>query len=328
MKVQQFIAADAPTALAKIQEQLGPDAVVLSVRPWPSSQGLGRLLQKKSLIEVLAGVPNETAKSAEPPSDLQNEKQNSSSTRWQSVSWLQAMGLLPVHAERLQTHLHALHGQCPPPSLEDEWSAVSDALKGFWRAAPPHDDAAASGPHVFIGPPGCGKTTVLCKWLTLATLIEERSARVWRLDGSTANTAEFLTIHCEMLGAPVERFWPAARNLSELSFIDLPGVEAHDPQALNALRDRLSSMPKPHVHLVLNAAYDTSILLAQWRAFSVLEPEDLIFTHLDEETSRVKLWNFVFGTNCSIRFLSAGQKVPGEFQNASAELLFPSQAAR
>jgi len=207
VKVLQFIASDAPTALAKIQKQLGPDAVVLSVRPWPPSDGLGRLLRKKSLIEVLAGVPHETATSTSLPSDLRSSdsSDNSSSTRWQSVSWLQAMGLLPVHAERLQTHLHGLHGQRPPPSLDAEWNAVSDALKSFWRTPPPRDEGSESRPHLFIGPPGSGKTTVLCKWLTLETLIEGRAARVWRLDGSTANTADFLTIHCEMLGAPERR---------------------------------------------------------------------------------------------------------------------------
>ena len=66
---------------------------------------------------------------------------------------------------------------------------------------------APARPHVFIGPPGSGKTTALCKWLTLAALLEERAARVWRLDGATANTADFLAIHCEMLGVPLERFW-------------------------------------------------------------------------------------------------------------------------
>ena len=71
-----------------------------------------------------------------------------------------------------------------------------------------------------------------------------------------------------------------------------------------------------------------SVLQAQWQAFAPLEPEDLIFTHLDEERKRIKLWNFVFGTNCCIRFLSAGQKIPGEFQRAVPELLFPVENPR
>jgi len=108
-----------------------------------------------------------------------------------------------------------------------------------------------------------------------------------------------------------------------LWFVDLPGVEISDAHALNALRDQIASLPSPRVHLVLNAAYEMPALLTQWRAFELCEPEDLIFTHLEEEPRRVKLWNFVFGTNCSLRFLGAGQKIPGEFLNASPENLFP-----
>jgi len=106
----------------------------------------------------------------------------------------------------------------------------------------------------------------------------------------------------------------------------LPGVEISDVAALAALREQLAALPSPRVHLVLNAAYETSALLAQWRAFEPCAPEDLIFTHLDEEQQRVKLWNFVFGTNCSLRFLGAGQKIPGEFRNASPEILLPAKS--
>jgi flagellar biosynthesis GTPase FlhF len=100
-------------------------------------------------------------------------------------------------------------------------------------------------------------------------------------------------------------------------------VDIHDNHALAALRSQLDLLPSARVHLVLNAAYEIETLLDQWRAFAAFEPEDLILTHLDEETRRVKLWNFVFGTNCSIRFLSAGQKIPGEFRRAAPDLLFP-----
>ena len=78
------------------------------------------------------------------------------------------------------------------------------------------------------------------------------------------------------------------------------------------------------VHLVLNAAYTTSLLLSQVRAFSRLPVSDLILTHLDEETAWGKLWNLVVGTNYSLRFLSAGQNVPGRFSPATPEQLSPS----
>ena len=52
MNVLQFIAPDAATALAQIQKQLGPEAVVLSVRPLPA-QGIARFLPKQNTCSVL-----------------------------------------------------------------------------------------------------------------------------------------------------------------------------------------------------------------------------------------------------------------------------------
>jgi Ni2+-binding GTPase involved in maturation of urease and hydrogenase len=80
-------------------------------------------------------------------------------------------------------------------------------------------------PHVFIGPPGSGKTTVICKWMTSVVLRENYKAHVWRLDSETANTAEVLTLHCEMIGVPLERFWTATETEKDFNFVDIPGVE-------------------------------------------------------------------------------------------------------
>jgi len=183
-------------------------------------------------------------------------------------------------------------------------------------------------PHVFIGPSGAGKTTALCKWMTSAVLLNEQRVRVWRLDGETANVSELLTLHCESMGVPMDRFWNGLDGPADLLFVDLPGVDAHNPDALSALRDQLSVLPQPHIHLVLNAAYETSILFDQFHTFESLAPEDIIFTHLDEEQQRVKLWNFVLGTNCPISFLGAGQKIPGEFRRAEPASLFPQKKHR
>jgi flagellar biosynthesis protein FlhF len=338
MQVVQFITDNAASALEQIHRRLGPEAVVLSVRRLPG-QGMARLWPKSGRIEVLAGVPDNVTPPAVPEALAGQDRRlkslpsgpaqgvaaglPASPDLWPSVAWLGAMGLLPENARRLQDHLNALH-PAAPASLDAEWEVVITALVGIWSPLRPLRHSGAPQTHVFIGPPGSGKTTVLCKWLTLAVLTEERSACVWRLDSNIANTAEFLTVHCEMLGTPVERVWSAPKIHADLHLVDLPGTEADDPQALAALRSQLLLLPSPQVHLVLNAAYETGVLLTQLRTFAELAPADLIITHLDEEIRRIKLWNIVFGTNCAMRFLSGGQKIPGEFQNASPDLLFRS----
>lgn len=304
MKVVPFIAENPAAALAQIHEQLGPEAIVVSVRPLPR-QGLARFWPKTGPVEVLACV----AEAEQSDSDLGRP----------------FAGSATVPAGCARSLVAPARGQRPIQALHD----------------------GSQRPHVFIGPPGTGKTTLLCKWMTLCVLTENRAARVWRLDGVSANTAEFINIYAEMLGLGLERFWtpplgiqpveqpgetgpsePARRastiegggdKKGDLLLVDLPGVQAGDTQGLSALRDLLASLPSPRLHLVLNAAYETPILSEQFRAFALFSPEDVSLTHLDEEQRQGKLLDFILGTNCSLRFLSTGQKIPGDLVIAEAE---------
>jgi len=340
MKSSAFIADNANAAVRLVQENLGPEAVIMSVRKLPAN-GLARLLNRPGQIEVTACVPDKPrhmvpqgtdayvpfgetnglpdGEYALPPPRMAH--------RWRSIAWLESLGLLPEFADRLELKLRATHGIKPPEMPIAEWSAVRDTLAAFWRP-PQHVEDGTGRPHVFIGPPGSGKTTALCKWLTAAVLRGEHRARVWRLDGEIANTSEFLSLHCEMVGVPVERFWDRADGAEDLLFVDLPGVECFSATGMKALREVLALLPAPHIHLVLNAANETVLLFEQFNWFTQLMPEDLIFTHLDEEHRRVKLWNFVLGTNCSLGWLGGGQKIPGEFHRAESSLLFPHKKLR
>jgi flagellar biosynthesis protein FlhF len=337
MKVVTIVAEDPNAAVAQVHEQLGPEAVVVSVRKM-RAEGISWLWQNKRKIEVIACVPEKaveakreetprtTDTSAFPGNKVPVERRMSRKAdgRWRSIAWLESNGLLPAFTSQLEEKIHVLYGDKPLPTMQTEWNAITNLIVCHWLRAP-HMPVGTGRPHVFIGPPGSGKTTALCKWMTSAAFFDEHRVRVWRLDGESANGSELLTLHCELSGVPMERFWREPDDTADLQFIDLPGVEMHNQSAMSALRDQLSLLPNPHVHLVLNAAYESSILLEQFRAFESLRPEDIIFTHMDEESRRVKLWNFVLGTKCPISFLSAGQKIPGEFKRAEPALLFPQK---
>jgi flagellar biosynthesis protein FlhF len=334
MKFVSIVADDAQSAIARVERELGPEAVVVSVRKLPA-QGLSRLWKNHGSFEVMAALPDEPKRRHVVPENQDEyvpfgdkiEVENPVTPhprRWKSITWLESMGLMHDFADKLERQIILTHGENPPPMPITEWTVVRNALARAWRPARKTMEGTGR-PHVFIGPAGSGKTTALCKWMTAAVLREEHKVHVWRLDGDTANVAEFLTLHCEMIGVPVERFWCGPEGERDLLFIDLPGVEMGNSNAMKALHSQIAALPEPHVHLVLNAAYEGTVLFEQFHAFKGFAPEDVIFTHLDEERRRVKLWNFVLGTNCSVSFLGAGQKIPGDFFRAESTLLFPSE---
>ncbi len=338
MRFVAIVAENPKAALTQVHEQLGPEAVIVSVRK-TRPDGISWLWRSNRKIEVTACVPEKSPEIKRAVIPLRNEQTGivwdkrmaverhtprAQDGRWRSIGWLESNGLLPAFSRQLEEKVQLLYGGKPLPAMQTEWRAITDLIICHWLPAR-HKAAGTGRPHVFIGPAGSGKTTALCKWMTSAILFNEQRVRVWRLDGESANSAELLTLHCELMGIPMERFWSEADESADLQFIDLPGVDVEEAGARAALQDQLSLLPQPHVHLVLNAAYESSILFEQFRAFESFAPEDIIFTHLDEEYRRVKLWNFVLGTKCPISFLSAGQKIPGGFQRAEPALLFPQK---
>lgn len=262
---------------------------------------------------------------------IQNQNQASSFLdsdslrQWQVSKVLLKAGFTALNVENLMDRLHIKHGDHPPPSLIEEIRLVRLELSNLWPQLPtPQRDKPAI--HIFVGPAGTGKTTCLCKWLVKSVLIEGLHACAWRLDGISANLAQNLDVFCDMLGVPLERVMPGSSpdpNV-DLIMVDIPGIDWTQANSLYELEGIIRKIPSPQVHLVLNAAYEVTILLAQIHAFQPLKPDDLIVTHLDEEHRLGKIWNLVLGTKYPLRFLSAGQNIPGSMNLATSDLMLAS----
>ena len=360
MNAVKIVADTTQEALEQVQAQVGPDAVILNVRKLPR-EGVKKLWSKPR-IEVLATAPEKTPTNQQAlqqlalkvqqlegelhargvtPSDappsldmklppkvlaLIRETQGGKPEEAMlgSVQILEEIGLLPSHARWLSAQARNFLGATKPRNLPEEVELLRDVLCEYWHQLARRVEKPGNPVRVLIGTPGTGKTTAIAKWLTQESFLRQRPARVWRLDVDRPNTADFLSLHGELLQVPVERVWDAAEQPPEdaLRLVDLPGVPADDTAAIEALVEQIQELGDTEIHLVLNAAYDLGLLLRHAKAFSVFPISGIILTHLDEAERRSKVWNVMLATQLPLTYLSGGKDIPGEFHPAIPETLF------
>jgi hypothetical protein len=230
--------------------------------------------------------------------------------------FLETSGLLPVHAERIVDELRAVHGEAAPIAFSEELELARQLLTNLWRSPRPDN----GGPHVSCRPARLRENHGVVQMARAGRAGGRSPAAVWRLDGHVANTAESLSVFSEILGVPWSVVPLPTMKLpdADVWFVDLPGVNPNDAHASPNSSNASRALPGAQVHLVLNAAYETPLLLAQLRAFAALPIQDVIVTHLDEESRWGKLWNLTLGTNCTLRFLGRRAKYSGRIHSGHA----------
>src|SRR5262252_4579727 len=123
MQTHTFIADSAPEAVARIRSELGPTAVVLSVRKLPRN-GLSRLV-KKEQIEVVASVELVTGRTGAPPvpsGASPDEMELSYDRRARSVERAFSAGEAPAGDRR---------GACPTPTADLAVSALQKEIQSL-----------------------------------------------------------------------------------------------------------------------------------------------------------------------------------------------------
>ena len=200
-----------------------------------------------------------------------------------------------------------------------------------WQAAPLHRALVGAGRHLrreaerreesapltraaFLGAPGAGRTTALCKWLGSEVFRRGRLGHVVTVEFDRANPPGPLPVFCEALGVPVAHFPAATRPAVPGGFVyfDLPGLSTRDPGENAAIADFLDREQIEQRVLVLNAAYDHAALRSAYAAGRALGATHLVFTHLDEVPQWGRLWDYLIDGALEPLFFGTGPSLTGD----------------
>jgi len=194
---------------------------------------------------------------------------------------------------------------------------VGQQLRKLASARKPRPLPARSA---FLGTSGVGRTTALCKWLGKEVFSRQRVGRVLKAEFDRPNPAEGLTVFCEALGLTVEYYAPdnaAAPETfggpaGEFLYADLPGLSLRSAEDNTQLRKFLDREKFAGRVLVLNAAYDLSLMRRAYAAGVDLGCTHVVFTHLDEVEHWGRLWDFLIEGQLSPLFLATGPSLAGD----------------
>lgn len=317
-------------AVALIQQKLGPNARVLSVRAVEPT-GLKKFFGAPQLEVVAqvdapsapaAAVALTSAEAAGPSIEVRRSTAPVTAGAGRAfrpaqeslaalglTGLLRRSGITETALNRLQAGANWNELNTLP--LHRALAETSRLLRSQAEARPSRPPLSRAA---FLGAAGVGRTTALCKWLAQEVFRRARLGHVVTIEFDRPNPLGPLPVFSEALGVPLAHFPCETRPAVPGGFVyfDLPGISPRRPSDNRQIAGFLEREQITERVLVLNAAYDRASLRDGYSAGRDLGATHLVFTHLDEVPQWGKLWDYLFDEELEPLFLATGPSLTGD----------------
>ena len=201
-------------------------------------------------------------------------------------------------------------------ALKEITIGLSDRFRGI-QLSPTTNKIA------FVGSPGSGKTTTLCKFLANEVFINKNTPNVLKLENGMPNPDDSLRIFCEVIGVTLfreENNFPSPTDQNPL-YLDFPGFSLSNTNDWHEAGESLDRLGVDTRVLVVNGAYEKDIIVKEIRLARNLNATHLAITHFDEINNATKLWPILFENGLSPICICNGQNVTGDFSTNIMNLM-------
>lgn len=319
----RFVVDSADEAATLIRAHLGEHARVLSVRS-VETPGWRRLLSAPKL-EVIAQVdqpapppPAETEAPMADPEVKVSSRRLAPAPACSLPELLRRSGFSPGVLDRIERG---------PQWAELTSGPLHRGLVGVGRQLCAEVESRPARPALsraaFLGAPGSGRSTALCKWLAAEVYRRARMGHVVTAEFDRPHAPGPLPVFCEALGVPLAHYPASTQPVHADGFVyfDLPGLSLRDPADNAGLAAFLEQEQITERVLVVNAAYEAAALRRAFAAGRSLGATHVIFTHLDETPQWSRLWDYLIEMELEPLFLSTGPSLTGDCETAPAQAL-------
>lgn len=182
---------------------------------------------------------------------------------------------------------------------------------------------------VFYGATGSGKTTALIKLAIICKLIYESRILIISADTIKIGGADQLQSYSSIAGIQFRALSSNSELHSTISketdydfiFIDTSGTGPFNSNNIIELSNIFANIHIDYRFLVLQANLNRSAINSTIQAFKRLKPTSIILTKIDEMLSYGELIESLYSANIPISYLSNGQNIPDDIEQADRKLL-------
>lgn len=181
----------------------------------------------------------------------------------------------------------------------------------------------------FIGPTGVGKTTTLAKLAASFCVDKRKKVGLITMDTFRIAAVEQLKVYAKILDLPLQvatskgSFEKSLKALSDVDVIlvDTAGRSPNDTEYMKIMREIFAENNGVELNLLLSPSMSRDHLLETENCYRLTEYDNLILTKVDECSRYGVIYDLVRHAGRPVGYLTNGQNVPQDIENATPEKL-------